>query len=157
MTTESTEINPPASLFKRLLAICYDLLLLTALLFTVGVIVASIFTFAINHGNAITEEHPAYTFYRVFILATLFITAYLFFGWFWIHGGQTLGMKTWRLRLQSTDTGTFNWKRAAIRYLGAVISWLVFGLGFIWILIDKNKRSWHDLMSKSVIVQLEKN
>jgi uncharacterized RDD family membrane protein YckC len=146
----------PASLVKRLVAIFYDLLLLVALLFTVGVVVAGIVTFAINDGHAITPEHHAYTLYRIFILGILLLTGLLFYGWFWVHGGQTLGMKTWRLQLKSADGGNLNWKMATIRYFGAIISWLCLGLGYLWSLLDPHRRSWHDILSATVVVQLKK-
>ena len=155
MTLQTSE-NTPATLFKRLLGICYDLFLLIALLFTVGVIVAGVITFAINDGNAITESHPAYAVYRIFILILLFITAFLFYGWFWTHGGQTLGMRTWKLKLVSVDNNPVSWKQALIRYIGALISWGVFGLGFLWVLFNKDQKTWHDMLSETKLIQLPK-
>ncbi|HEY9051579.1 MAG TPA: RDD family protein [Gammaproteobacteria bacterium] len=146
----------PASLFKRLLAIFYDSLLLMALLFVTGIIVSSISTFMINDGNAITAEHPFFVFHRTSVLVTLLAVSFLFFGWFWTHGGQTLGMRTWRLKLQTLDGGNINWSVAGVRFLAAMVSWIVFGLGFIWSLFDKNKRTWHDRMSDTVLIQMEK-
>lgn len=146
----------PVSLFKRLMAIVYDVLLLTALLFTVGVLVAGIMTFALNDGNAITAEHPFYIISQIIILCILFCVSFLFFSWFWMHGGQTLGMRTWRIQLVSVDDSAISWKQSAFRFMAAIISWLVFGLGFIWVLFDKEKRSWHDVFSATKLVQLEK-
>ena len=155
--SEKTFQYRPASLVKRLVAIFYDLLLLVALLFTVGIIAAAILTFALNDGNAITESHPAFILYRMFMLALLLVTGFLFFGGFWVHGGQTLGMKTWRLEVKSVDGGPVTWKSAAIRYIGALISWGLLGLGFLWSLVDARRRSWHDIFSATVLVQLNKN
>jgi uncharacterized RDD family membrane protein YckC len=146
----------PVSLFKRLMAIVYDLLLLTALLFTVGILVSTILTFALNEGNAITDTHPYYLEFQLFILCTLFFSSFLFFSWFWMHGGQTLGMKTWRVQLISVDDSAIGWKESALRFMGAIISWLIFGLGFIWVLFDKENRTWHDIFSGTKLVQLEK-
>jgi uncharacterized RDD family membrane protein YckC len=146
----------PVGLMKRLMAIIYDSLLLIALLFTVGIIFAAIFTFAINNGNAITPDHPAYPMYRSLILGILLLTAYLFFGWFWVHGGQTLGMKTWRIQLRTTGNGNISWSTAGIRFIVAIISWCSFGIGFLWAVGDSRKRTWHDLLSSTVLVQLEK-
>lgn len=122
MATETPE-NTPVSLFKRLLAIFYDAFLLLALLFIVGVIAAGIFTFTINDGNAITPEHPTYLAYQLFMLTLLFSTAFLFLGWFWTHGGQTLGMRTWRIKLISNDGSNISWDQAFIRCFTALISW----------------------------------
>ena len=155
MTPQTSE-NTPATLFKRLLAICYDLFLLIALLFTVGVMVAGIITFAINDGNAITDSHPAYAVYRIFMLILLFITGFLFYGWFWTHGGQSLGMRTWKLKLVSADDKPVSWKQALIRYITALISWGSFALGFLWGLFNKEKKTWHDMASDTVLLQLDK-
>ena len=146
----------PVSLFKRLLAIIYDLVLLTAICFSVAVIVSIFTTFTMNNGNAITEEHPFYIMNQIIMLSTIFITGFLFYVWFWTHGGQTLGMKTWMLRLVSENGQKISRKQAAIRALAAVLSWCVFGLGFLWCFVDSRQRTWHDILSSSYLVQLEK-
>jgi len=155
MSDENT-LNQPIGFFKRLVVIIYDLLLLTALLFTVGVMVAGIMTFALNDGNAITEDHNFYFASQLIILIILLCTSFLFFSWFWMHGGQTLGMKTWRVQLISMDGTQIDWRKSAIRFIGAIISWLVFGLGFFWSLFDKDKRTWHDMLSATKLIQLPK-
>jgi len=153
---ESILKYPSVTLVKRLLAIIYDLLLLTALLFAVGVLTAGILTFAVNEGNAITEEHPFYFASQIIILSVLLCAGYLFFGWFWTHGGQTLGMKTWRIQLITTNNENISWKQAAIRFLVAIVSWLILGMGFLWSLFDKEKRTWHDMLSDTKLIQLSK-
>ena len=144
------------SLFKRLMVILYDLLLLTAVLFTAGVVVASILTFTLNDGNAITESHRFYITTQFIIISVLLFAGLFFFGWFWTLKGQTLGMKTWRVQLISTDEDAIDWNKMTIRYLVAIVSWGVFGLGFIWSLFDKEKRTWHDIASATKLVQLPK-
>ena len=153
---ETTSKYPPVTLVKRLFAIAYDLLLLTALLFAVGVLVAGIMTFTLNEGNAITEEHPFYFESQLIILSIMICASYVFFGWFWIHGGQTLGMKTWRIQLTTRNNKNMSWKQAAIRFLVAFISWLILGMGFLWSLFDKEKRTWHDILSATKLIQLHK-
>lgn len=134
-----------AGLFRRLFAIFYDGFLLTAILFIVAAIAN-----ALNQGNPI---EPGNTFYPVFVFI-IFILSYLYFAWFWIHGGQTLGMKTWRMQLQSISGNKITWKTSAIRFLCAIVSWSIFGLGFLWALFDKKSRCWHDLASKTVLLDL---
>ena len=146
----------PVSLIKRLLAIIYDLFLIMALSMLIASTVSIFNTFIMNDGNAITDVHPLYRLHQIIILLTIFSTGFLFYVWFWSHGGQTLGMKTWMLRLESDDGSKITPKQAAIRSLAAILSWCVFGLGFLWCFIDKNKRSWHDILSSSHLVQLEK-
>lgn len=151
-------LSPPApvSLFKRLLAIIYDLFLIIALCMIVASVVSIFNTFIMNDGNAITEQHPLYIIHQIIILGTLFITGLSFYVYFWSHGGQTLGMKTWMLRLVSVDGSAITRKQASIRALVAILSWSVFGLGFLWCLIDTKKRTWHDIASASYLLPLEK-
>lgn len=145
MTETNHNINRYAGLLRRLFAIFYDCFLLIAILF----IVSGIAT-ALNHGKAIAPDDKLYPAF-VFII---FALSYLYFAWFWIHGGQSLGMKTWRIQLQAEDNGTINWKTTVIRFISAIFSWGIFGLGFVWSIFDKKNRCWHDLASKTVLLDL---
>lgn len=146
----------PVSLLKRLLAIIYDLFLLIAVFFAVGIPLSILTTFIFNAGDAITEEHRFYLLNQIIILGSLFIASLFFYGWFWTHGGQTLGMKTWRIMLISNNAEKISWKQAVQRYFAAILSWLVLGMGFLLSLLDDRKRCWHDMLSNSYLVQLEK-
>ena len=141
----SRQLPARAGLFRRLLAIIYDLVLLIALLF-VATAVAMIF----NSGKAIEPGQVTYPFYIAYLLAISFG----FFGWFWTHGGQTLGMKTWKLKLQQLDGRPVTWPLALVRFVTAMLSWTVFGLGFLWSLLERQKRSWHDIASRTVLIDL---
>lgn len=159
MTLESTE-NIPASLFKRLFAIFYDSLLMLALLFIMAFIVTNVFL-AIGHYDfgstqTIESSDPIYPLFQAIMLIALYSTAFLFLGWFWTHGGQTLGMRTWKLKLISKDGSNVSWDQAFIRCFTALISWGAFGLGFLWALFDKENRTWHDLASGTILIQLKK-
>jgi uncharacterized RDD family membrane protein YckC len=145
MTETKHTTHRYAGLFRRFFAIFYDGFLLLAILFIVTAIAN-----ALNSGKAIEPGNIYYPLY-VIIIMTL---SYLYFAWFWIHGGQTLGMKTWRIQLQTTDASIFGWKAAAVRFITAIISWLAFGAGFLWSFVDKQKRGWHDLSSNTVLIDL---
>lgn len=143
----------PAPLLKRFAAIIYDLFLVTAVVFIVGIIVATITTFAVNNGHAITEDHSFYWVYQIYLLSSLLLSAFMFFAWFWTHGGQTLGMKTWKLQMLSDNQQNITWKQSAIRFFSAGLSWGVLGIGFLSCLWHDDKKTWHDLLSKSRIVE----
>lgn len=139
-----------AGLFRRLFAIFYDCFLLIAILF----IVSGIAT-ALNGGKAV---EPGDAIYPILVILILLL-CYLYFSWFWINGGQSLGMKTWRIQLKRNDHGrtsdsSIDHKTAAIRFFTALISWGFFGLGFLWVVFDKQKRCWHDISSKTVLIDL---
>ena len=53
----------------------------------------------------------------------LFVVLGLYFVWLWTHGGQTLAMKTWRIRLVDKNGASLSWARALLRYL---LVWLWF-------------------------------
>lgn len=146
----------PVSLFKRLISILYDQILVIAIFMLSGIIVSTFTTFIVNDGNAITEDHPFYLFNQFIMLLTFLVSSFGFYTWFWTHGGQTLGMKTWRLMLINEEGTTISMKQASKRYLGALLSWCFLGLGYLWSVFDEKKRCWHDFFSETYLVQLEK-
>jgi uncharacterized RDD family membrane protein YckC len=136
---------PGVGLLRRLMAIFYDLFLLTAILF-----LATAMVNAINGGKAIDPNNP-YILLLDFYLGSII---FFYFGWFWTRGGQTLGMKTWKIKLLSNESHAINWQQVTIREITAVISWLFLGLGFIWSVFDKKNRCWHDITSRTTLVDL---
>lgn len=75
-----------------------------------------------------------------------------YFVWCWLHGGQTLPMKTWKLRIANADGTPPRVAQAVLRYLAAWPSLLLFGLGILWALIDKDKQFLHDRIAGTRIV-----
>jgi uncharacterized RDD family membrane protein YckC len=103
----------PAPPWRRLAAACYDALLLLALWMVAllaSLFVRQLFGLARNdHANALL----------------LFLAGLAFFGWSWTHGGQTLGMRAWRLRLCRDDGAAVRWPVAAARYALMLPTWLM--------------------------------
>jgi uncharacterized RDD family membrane protein YckC len=122
---------------RRLAAISYDFMLLLAVLFLATVIVLPI-----NGGEAFTSHQ---TLYPLYLLSVSFV----FYGWFWTHGGQTLGMRAWKIKLISDQAGAVTWAQAAIRFVVAIVSWACLGLGFFWCLFNHQGLTWHDSLSKT--------
>lgn len=118
----------------------YDSLLLFALL-----MIAALPVVVTVGENSEFVKNPAYTLY-------LYAVSFLFFGWFWIHGGQTLGMRSWKLQVIRSDGFALGWDSALIRFLGATLSLCLFGVGFFWILFNSEKLAWHDQLSKTRIL-----
>jgi uncharacterized RDD family membrane protein YckC len=132
----------PAGILRRFGALLYDSLLLGGVLF-----VASALVLILNGGQPIQGTN---LFYSVYML----LAGFLFFAWFWLHGGQTLGLRVWGLRLVRSDGGPLTPRHALLRYLGALLSWAVFGLGFLWVLADQERLTWHDRLSGTRIIAL---
>ena len=135
---------PPAVLWRRLAALLYDSLLLLALWF-----LATAMLLPLTHGEAIAGN-PLLSTYLLFI-------SFFFYGWFWTHGGQTLGMRSWRLQLRNLRPGPVTWLQVLLRFMTALPAALLFGLGYLWMLVDKRKLTWHDRYSETCIVQLKEN
>jgi len=74
-----------------------------------------------------------------------------------LHGGQTLGMRAWKLQLQNMRPGPISWWQVLLRFMVALLSALLCGLGYLWMLIDKQKLTWHDRYSETRVVQLPEN
>lgn len=133
-------------LLRRLAAIFYDSWLIVG----VWLLAVIIDTFVRDEqGLGLAVSHIPL---RLFVVAVPF----LFFGWFWTHGGQTLGMRAWRLKLLDASGGPATWRQALVRVAGAYLSALALGLGYLWILFDPEKRSWHDRLSSTRLVILSK-
>ena len=86
----------------------------------------------------------------------LFFVLFAFFAKFWTHSGQTLGMQVWGIRVQNADGSAISLWQALLRFIVSIGSWLCVGLGFIWSVFDKQKRTWHDMYSDSQLVRIPK-
>lgn len=141
----SSEFQSPGVL-RRLAALLYDSLLLLALW-----VLASLPYLALtgNTGNG----GPARFGFQLYLTGI----AVVFFGWFWVHGGQTLGMRAWRLRLVGKDGGPVDWKQAVTRLGAALLSAIPMGLGYVWVLFDPERLAWHDRLSATRLILLPKN
>lgn len=94
---------------------------------------------------------------RPFHQSYLFLVFGLYFLWHWMRGGQTLPMKTWKLRLVSLDGKDIRAKQASIRYLAAWISLLCLGAGFLWAIFDRDRQFLHDRLAGTRVIQTERN
>lgn len=129
-------------LLRRFGAILYDGLLLAAVLFA-----ATLPVLILTRGAAVGSGDP---YYRLYLL----ITAYIYYGWQWTHGGQTLGMRAWRLKLVDRDGGAVSWRAAGVRFVLAILSWLPLAAGYLWVLYDSEQLAWHDRGSRTRLILL---
>lgn len=74
--------------------------------------------------------------------------------WFWSRGGQTIAMKTWRIRLVSADGGPVGTRIALRRYLLAVAGLAALCVGFLWALVDRDGQFMHDRLAGTRLVDL---
>jgi len=127
----------------------YDSLLLLALLMA-----ATALLLLLTGGEAIDPRiHPALEFIYRLVLVALVVG---FFGVSWTRSGQTLGMATWRLRVEREDGRSLTWGDTLRRLGWALVSLLPAGLGFGWVLVDPERRAWHDRLSRTRVVVVPK-
>lgn len=105
-------------------------------------LIASAFWLPIGFG------HPLYVLYKGF----LFLSIFLYFAWCWTRSGQTVGMRIWRFHLVCSDGSQIRWPQSVTRFVGAVFSFAIFGAGYLWILFNRQRKSWHDIVSGTCLV-----
>lgn len=134
-----------ATLRRRLAALIYELLLLAAVWF----IAAFVFL-------AFARAQPHGALRLIFQLYLWLVTA-AYFGWFWSHGGQTLAMKTWRIRLVRADGAALTLGRAFWRYVLATLGYALAGLTIVWAVFDKDRQFLHDRLAATRLVDTRPN
>ena len=137
-------MNPDTlSFWRRTLCLIYDFLLFLAIWF-----IASLIFIVIVQDTSFTYFRPIYQFYSLSMIGIYFI-------WFWTHGGQTLAMQTWKLRVVAQDGKALTLRQAITRYLFAVVGITSFGLGIIWALFDRDRKFLHDRLAGTRIIKVE--
>lgn len=87
--------------------------------------------------------------HAVAILATYFV-------WFWHHGGQTLAMRTWKIRLVNAQgDAPLSLSQTVLRFLLCWPSLLFFGAGIFWALFDGDHQFLHDRIAGTRLVMVE--
>lgn len=76
----------------------------------------------------------------------------IYFAWCWLNGGQTLPMKTWKLRIVNEDGTGLRPAQAVLRYLAAWPSIVLLGFGIFWAVFDKDKQFLHDRIAGTQVI-----
>jgi uncharacterized RDD family membrane protein YckC len=148
MNDAPAPIARPANLAWRLLALVYDALPNIALWFAVS-----------GLALVLTPGHTAFAPWSAGQFA-LWLGCAGISGLYavlsWQRAGQTLGMRPWRLKVTTPDGRLAPPGRLWLRYAVAIVSLAAGGLGFLWSLVDRDRRTWHDLASGTVLVRLQR-
>jgi len=121
----------------------YESLLVVAVLF-----VASFIFLLAFHDTDSPFFKPIFQLYLLLVAGAYFI-------WFWTHGGQTLAMQTWKMRIvqaNGTDTG-ISLRQALMRYLFALIGIGLLGCSIFWALFDRDRQFLHDRLAGTRVVK----
>jgi uncharacterized RDD family membrane protein YckC len=95
--------------------------------------------------------------YGPLVRSLLFLELYGFFAYFWVARGQTLGMLAWRLQVASDYGPSLTLTQATLRFMGALASFATLGLGYLWMYLDPERRTWSDRLSSSRVLQVPKS
>jgi len=147
-SNEASAASTAPGLPRRLVAMVYDTFLVLPLIM-VSVAIGMGLHSALR-GSGAEPLHPQ----LVQLIALVTVTG--FFSAFWLKSGQTLGMQAWRLKLVSSSGGKPSLWQAVRRCVAALLSAACLGAGYWWCLFDRRGRYWHDYLSGTELVLVDK-
>jgi uncharacterized RDD family membrane protein YckC len=135
-----TRLAETAGLGRRVLCLIYEALLLTAIVLMAG--------------GLATWVAQAAEWSEVRGLTRLVVTVICagYFAIQWCGRGQTLPMKTWRIRLQTQSGNRLSMNRALLRMGLATIGYLTVGVSILWALLDRDQQFLHDRLAGTRLV-----
>jgi len=157
---QSTEVSL-ASFWKRLAAWIYDLLGAVAV-FILALVTGYLLIYILSlpwaePGGAVSNElnaNPLSNQLNNNPLWLIYLAASVqyYYVWCWVKGGQTVGMRAWRLKICKPNGELLSWREAYLRSFASLG-----GLSLLWSLFDREKRGLQDLVCDSRVVQLPKS
>jgi uncharacterized RDD family membrane protein YckC len=166
-TVSATASATPCPLWRRLLALVYDLLIVVAIVMVVGLLcqLATGGQLIRTGGHAVVP--PWYRPLQGLVVSAYFISS-------WLFGGQTVGMRPWRIRLTRRDGGSLTLQQAILRLLVAAAPmlalmlapmlglratlWtvlLVWAAWFAVALFDPRRRALHDIVTATELRRID--
>lgn len=133
---------PTAPITARLAVLIYELVLVVAVL-AVTYLMPHMFLAMATHlvaGPVVQWAH-------------LVLVLCVYFCWFWTHGGQTLAMKTWRVRLVTQAGGPVPLHQALIRFGLAWLGLCLGAVGYLWIFFDPDRQLLQDRLAGTRLVR----
>lgn len=124
---------------RRLASMLYESLLLLAVWFLAGFLFVGL-----TRGASSPLAIGALQAYILGVTAAYFL-------WFWLHGGQTLAMKTWRLKLVDSSGQPLGPRQAVLRFAIALPS-VLSGIGILWAIFDRDRQFLHDRLAGTKLI-----
>ncbi len=147
-----TPPRPAALIGWRLLAMLYDFLPVLAMWMLISVPFTLGFTYLGHHDPHENIRPFSLLSWLIWLSCWLVTGAYALLSW--RRGGQTLGMRPWRLRVVAADdNGKPAMKALLVRYTVGTLSVLPAGLGFWWAWVDRERLTWHDRASGTRMIR----
>ena len=120
---------------RRIAACVYDFFLLLGVWFAVGSLAVWI------NGGIIESKWVG--------PLLIFFSSWAFYGYFWMHGGKTLGMAVWKFEIYSLNDETITVKKISLRFFMNCITFILLGIPLVHMYISKDKLSLSDIVSKT--------
>lgn len=153
MLKSSTHSAVRASVGRCFLSILYELLFLSSVLVALAIcstVLEYLFGVVPTHGSlhlVPLADWASLSLQLVFLFVVGFYYTYC-----WHKSGQTLAMKSWRIRLVCRNGDELTWKRLWMRYF---IVFMTFPVNFIWFLVDKDRLFLHDRWCKTMLISVD--
>jgi len=137
-------LSPPGptvpGIGRRVLSMLYESLIVFAVAFFAGLAF-----YGATHGRLSGNTRLVFQLYLFLVLGAYFIAC-------WSRGGRTLPMQTWKMRVVRPDNLPIGVGRAALRYVLAWPSLLLFGVGVFWAFFDRDRQFLHDRLAGTRVV-----
>lgn len=140
MATPPPAPPPPAAPWRRLAAGVYDFFPLLAIWILV--------TFGVTAARGMQAVPTSSVWFQCVLLAA----AFFYLGLSWKRGGQTMGMRAWRVAVVGADGAAVGWGRWLLRFVVMLFSIGAGLLGVLWAFLDRDRRMWHDLVARTRVV-----
>ena len=135
---------PRAGFWRRFASLVYDTLAIIAFAMLAVVLylfaiqgLISLDVIALNGAEDVSARIQDSLLLSGIRSSLLVLVGLVFFGYFWTKSGQTIGMRAWRLKVQTSQGSLISWPQAIIRSISALL-----GLGNLMVLVDfKNKKA----------------
>lgn len=142
MADATQDSGTPPSIGRRLVSMFYESFLLVGLL-----------SFAFVLPNLLLGMIGKIAVPGPLLWLHVFLVLWLYFGWLWKRGGQTLAMRTWKIKLVSASGGALTRRQIHLRYILAWPCLLLFGIGILWAIVDGDRRFMHDRLAGTRLVK----
>ncbi|MGZ3579185.1 MAG: RDD family protein, partial [Syntrophales bacterium] len=143
--------------WRRAMAFSIDKIILfftSLFVLFIGMLALSI-SFLADYREMLPErlEEITITFVFIYLLMTVFISMF-YFTYFHGAAGQTPGKMIFGLKVVQSTGEQMTFGLAFLRWVGYIISAIIFYLGFAWIAFDPKKQGWHDKIAGTVVVRV---
>jgi uncharacterized RDD family membrane protein YckC len=108
---------------------------------------------AISYGvHVVTGNNVNWNRSNIVVAVIFVLWEFVYFGYSWAVSGRTFGMAALGIRVVGVDGSVLEPRRGVVRALVFPLSFLLFGLGFLGILVQREHRALHDLIAGSAVI-----